>query len=389
MAQPRYRIQMMNPGTWEPIEYFEETISVNWSRKANSVGDAKIVVPHTLPITSFPRNTRILIWREKDDHQHLAGQTIWIVRKITQDLENGLIEFMAKDATILIENRVVGYTTATFEADKTAAEAAREGLPGPPVPLPVSDDMIKVYIDENMGTAAIDTTRDLVTDGYLSIEDQFGYGAFVEKTASFQNLLTTIQDIAKQSDEAGVPIYFDMVPDIQTGSFIFRTYTNFLGRDRSSESDDPLVFSQELENISKVQLEFDYTTEYNYLYFIGLGQTGGEIVEEYSNDASLRADPYSRRELVYKDEVYSNEDGLMDTVGPGILRGATATVNMKGRAIDTPLSRYGVDFEFGDKVSARAGTYEFDCFVEAVAASYSNGEEKLDIKLSSTVPVLI
>jgi hypothetical protein len=387
MAQPRYRIQVMNPGTWEAIDYFEETVSVKWSRKANAVGDAKIVVPETLPISSFPRNTRILIWREKDGNQHLAGQTMWIVRKIRQDLENGFVEFHAKDANILIENRLVAYTTGGTYGEKTQ-EIYDEAAGYAPSPMPVSDDMIKEFVSQNMGADALDSDRDLETAGLLVIEDNLGLGTYVQKAASFQNLLSTIQDVANQGKDGGTPVYFDMVPNTVTGTFVFRTWVDFRGRNRGASSDNPLVFSQELGNISKVELEFDYTTEYNILYLIGEGSDGGEVVEEYENAASVRADPFSRREWTYKEPLLDNDHGEMDAIGPGLLAGQVATVNLKARAIDTPLSRYGVDFEWGDIVTARAGSYEFDCFVEAVAASYANGEEKLDMKLSATVPVL-
>ena len=376
----------MAPGTWEPVEYFEETIAVQWSRKVNAVGEAKITVPQTLPISAFPRNTRILIWREKDFHQTLAGGTIWVVRKITHDLSDDTFQFLAKDANTLIENRLVAYTSHTTEADKTQEEFEWETKIVPTLP-PVSDDMIKQYVSENMGPLAIDTDRDLTATGLFSIDADQTLGTFVEKTASFQNLLSTIQDVAKQSTDAGVPIFFDMIADPITGNFTFRTWKDFRGRNRGADSGDPLVFSQELENLSKVQLEFDYTTEYNAFYYLGLGSGPGQIVEPYLNEKSLIGDPFGRREFSISDSEKSNEDGIMDSLARGFLDGAVAMVTMKGRALDTPLSQYGRDFDFGDLVSARAGSYEFDCLVEAVAGTYRDGEEKLDIKLSSTVPV--
>lgn len=388
MAQPRYYIQMMSPANWEPVEYFEETISVQWSRKINAVGEAKITVPQTKPISAFPRNTRVLIWREKDQSQTLAGQTIWVVRKITHNLEDNTFQFLAKDANTLIGNRIVAYSSHSVFADKTQEEFEWLTKVVPTLP-PVSDDMIKQYVSENMGPDAIDTARDLTTTGLLTIDADQTLGTFVEKTAAWQNLLSTIQDVAKQSKDAGTPIYFDMVPDPITGTFAFRTWKDFRGRDRTADSQNPLTFSQELENLSKVQLEFDYTTEFNVFYYVGLGSAGGNDMgnSPYTNDKSLVGDPFGRREFMVSDSEKTNEDGIMDSLARGFLEGATAQVTMKGRALDTPLSQYGVDFDFGDLVSARAGSYEFDCLVEAVAGTYRNGEEKLDIKLSSTVPV--
>jgi hypothetical protein len=204
-------------------------------------------------------------------------------------------------------------------------------------------------------------------------------------------LLNTIQDVARQSKEAGTAIYFDMIPDIISGNFTFRTWKDFVGRDRSSDSDDPLVFSQELENLTDVQLTFDYSEEYNALWILGIGSEsgvlGGNVNDDYTNTASLIHDPWSRREFMYSDPEL-DERSMMDRMYRGLLDGAAAQLALKGSAIDTPLSRYGVDFDLGNLVSAQAGGYEFDCMVEAVAGSYRGGKEKLDIKLSSSVPVL-
>jgi len=387
MAQPIYRIQMMNPGKWEPIRYFEESVSVEWSRKVNDLGETKITVPDNFPVTGLPRNMRILIWRERDGHTTLAGKTIWVTRRLQQDLEKGLITFMAKDANILIDNRVVAYTPYTTEADKTTEEFEWEFGAGT-LP-PVSDDMIKEFVNENMGNAPIiDPDRNLVSSGRLTIEADQSLGVFVEKTASFQNLLSTIQDVANQSKDAGTPIFFDMVPNPIDGTFLFRTWVNFRGRDRGSTSDNPLVFSQDLENLTKPTLEFDYVPEYNFLYFTGIGSGAGLWVEEYENIASTRNDPYGRREFVREDTNRDNEDNQMDNIARGWLEGATAKLTLRAEVVDTPLARYGVDYDFGDIVSAQVGGYKFDCFVTAVSANFKDGEEKISIKLESTVPLL-
>ena len=383
MAQPRYRIQMMNPHSWEPIAYFEETVRVEWSRKVNDVSDAKITIPDTYPVSMFPRDTRILIWREKDFNTTLAGQTVWMVRRIDRDLKDGLLRFTAKDANILIENRLVAYLPETKYADKTQEEYDNPVA----APLPVSDDMVKRYVYENMSTGAINVDRRLST-GLFSVEADQGLGVFVEYTGSYQNLLEVIRGVATQSKDAGTPVFFDMIPNTSDGSFLFRTWVNFRGRNRSADSDDPLTFSQELENITKVTLEFDYETEYNTLYFLGEGAGHKRLQELYENAASIRNDPFGRREFVTEDSNRENRDSYMDTVARGLLEGAKATVTVKGQAVDTPLSRYGVDYDLGDKVSVQAGGYEFDAFISAVSVKYEKGKENISIKLESTIQVL-
>lgn len=268
------------------------------------------------------------------------------------------------DQNVLLKRRLVAYYAGTTQAQKSAA----------------ADDLIKEIIAENLGASATDTDRDLTAAG-LTVQGDLSQGPTVDKSFAYANVLRIFQEAADVARSNDSEIYFAVVPTSDT-DFQFRTWTGQWGRDRR----ETLTLSEEMGNLTDVVVEEDYSSEVNFVYAGGQGEESARVVVEVWDPARL-AYPWGRCEA-FADARQATTTGEVEDVGRAALLEGRPRLKFAATLLDCAGARYGVDWNFGERVRASAYDQEFDCLVRTVKIDVdAKGNETITARLECDLPL--
>ena len=341
---------------------------LEYSRVVNSVSTLKLTLPGNFN-TQFLINPdgRIEVWRKLDSgREYLDTNTIWLIKKIDQKIDASGLQTIVVEAdtplSVLREpGRAVLYFGGTAQTQYAAAPA---------------DDQIKQVARENIGTSA---TGQRNISAYISIDPNLGLGASVAKSFAWRECLKVMQEFADASTTAGTYVAFDIVADTPT-SLVFRTFTQQRGVDhRYPNGVNPVLISPEMGNLGETLLSVDYRGEITYVQAGGKGENTQRLIASAQDNARIGASPFGWREYFKDATQYSTTTGLSSEAN-AVLRSGRARTIFQGRLIDTPDSRYGVDWAWGDYVTAQAFGQLIDCRIDAVSVSVKpgGGYERID-----------
>jgi len=282
-----------------------------------------------------------------------------------------LLRFGGPDQVELLKRRIIAYFSGEAESDKT----------GP------ADDVIKAIVSENMGPLAPNDAHGRprrYPAANFTVQPDFGDGHNITRQFSWRNVLPVIQELADESAERGTPLFFDNVP-IGPAQFDFQTWTGVRGMDRSILSGiAPVVFSLEAGNLANPSLRFDYTEEINYVWGGGQGEGPGRDMDPENDQVREHLTIWNKREA-FQD---AREEATHAGVGHKAflrMQAGLPKVIFSGELLDTPQSRFGVDWDYGDKVTVRYRGMEFSGRVNSFAISVDeNGTETIGAKVEIT-----
>jgi hypothetical protein len=343
-------------------------LTLEYSRVVNAVSTLKLTLPGDFN-TQFLINPdgRIEVWRKLDSgREYLDTNTIWLIKKIDQKIDASGLQTIVVEAdtplSVLREpGRFVNYYAGTANATYAAAPA---------------DDQIKSVATANIGSGAL-STRNI--SQYISIAGNLSLGASVAKAFSFRDCLKVMQEFADASTTAGVYVAFDIEADTPT-TLVFRTFTQQRGVDHRFPSGvNPVLISPEMGNLGETLLSVDYRNEITYAEAGGKGDGTARLLATAQDLARQGVSPFGLREYFKDATQYNNVTGL-SAEADAILRSGRARTIFQGRLIDTPDSRYGVDWAWGDYVTAQAFGELIDCRIDAVSVSVKpgGGYERID-----------
>lgn len=348
----------------DEIGVISDWISFSVARSVNALGEGTIVMRSPQSIGFWRKNMRVRIYRVMPGYSpQLVGRTLWFVRGWELDEDNGTWTLFLQDNLFLLKRMLVAYPSETTYADKTIEEGAND----------TADDLIKAYVRENGGS--------LSTGGrgadYFTVEVDIGDAAATEKTASYANLLGTCSELASDSAEQGIPLFFDLIWRPNASDFFFYTRTHYLAADRTV---DGLTFSRTNGNLRGVKITWDYREELTHVYIGGEGEGAGRLIATLSNDLAIINDPFARVEG-FVDARDAIEDTVLEAEGRSALNKATPKATLIGEIIDSPLSRFGIHFDYGDQVYVEARGITFTAHIDAFSISVEGGSETVDVKL--------
>lgn len=327
----------------------------------------ELVVPGNFASSNIAQDSQIEVLRTPtgaSSAQRLFN-TRFLVDKFVQFYQGGALTYRisASPAYNVIQRRIVAYAAASANAAKTD----------------YADDMIKDVVRENFGSGAI-TARDL--SAYMSVQADASAGASVSKSFAWQRVESTIASIANMSANATSPVnvFYDVVWDNNSGLFQFQTFTGQLGRDRSSASAAPMIFSIGNRNITNPSITVDYRDEVNYAYAGGQGSESDRQIVEATDTARAAASPFNRRETFVDARNYSSTTGLSDEAAAAVRSGRPLTV-FDGDVLSGPGSEFQTNWDYGDLVSASFLGNTFDCWINSVSVSVAGGAETISAKL--------
>lgn len=355
------------------IPHMESPISVEAARSFNTVGAATIVIPDFIDRRSLRENTRMRLWRRGlDGTTRLFGDTHWFLRTIRHSYSDQTYTLTFADAMILLEFRLVAYTSKTPYADKTLEEF---GLITPNDTLRI-DNMMRAYVRENYGSLTLDTAR---INTRITVEADRNLGPYGDQTAGWKLLSDTLSSLAKMSAEKGIDLFYDLVPQ-PDDSFIFKVWDKVRGQDRGSDSASILTLSQELNHLTEVEEIENYEDVASYVYVLGYDSGPSQIVVEVADTVRIASNPFGRVELT-EEAPDVDVERVLENIGQAALFGRRPRRTVSARAVEGTGIVYGRDYNYGDRVMILVGIRKYNAHVKTVRSRWADGVEDLEVRL--------
>ena len=335
---------------------------LDYARKVNEVGTLTMQIPaNKYNVGFFQRDGIISVYRSVNSgaSYELDMETSWTIRRARYARDqsgNEVAELTAYDTLYLLNRRIAAYLAGTSYTAK----------------LDYADDAMKDTIRENYGAAALDAARDFSAN--LSVAADTSTGIIIGKNYSFMNIFGVLREMANESAARGVKLFFDVV-QIAPLRYEFRTYPNFRGVNHGAGTANQVIIALENGNLSMPELIFDWTEERNYVYAGGKGDGDIRPVEEAADYTSINSSIFNRNE-VFVNVSNSDDTAYIQDEADNALYANRARVYFSGRILDTPGTRYGVNYKYGDVVNAKYKGYSIDCRIDTmhVTIDQQNGE---------------
>lgn len=341
------------------------------SRVVNGVGWFSLKMPLSFDINQIRPDRMVQVWRQPTG----GASSLWrpyFLRKWIFSTEESreVVTLEGPDINDLLRRRIVAAYSGSAQATKTD----------------FADDMMKEVVAQSIadGVAPIPTAGTRVWSN-LSIQADASVGPTITKSFPFDKLLTgsgngVLAVLAQAAREAGTEVFFDVVPDVVTGSsitFQFQTTINQPGQDVT----DRVVFDQQRGNMRNPVLEYDYSEEENYIYAAGQGEGSARDVQQVYDTTRYNASIWNRCEGFADARNQTASDGVREA-GRATLEEGRPRINFSATPVDTAGTRFGIDWDFGYKVRARYKNVELDTIIRAVTLSVDgNGRETIQAML--------
>ena len=208
------------------------------------------------------------------------------------------------------------------------------------------------------------------------------------------DLLKKLMDQSKGgSEEYGLmPIWMSFdIKAINERQFIFRTYANCYGTDRSNGG---FIFASYRGNLADAKMTLDRSEEANIMYSIDKD----ENIRAAINRRRMGDSPFNLREGLsnpqIKEKTYKNQQKGVKVNNPSTftvpmvlasdasheLMKRTPRVKIEGKAVPTPSSIRGLHWDVGDLVTLDYRGYRDNYRINAVSVSISNGTVNEDVQ---------
>jgi hypothetical protein len=226
----------------------------------------------------------------------------------------------------------------------------------------------------NLGASAI-SDRDITGDnfGIIGSSGMSGLGPAQRRSSAWAKILDILLDFQASSKNQGSEIFYDIIP-ISDRLLQFTIKGNQPGQDRSST-----VFSLEKGNLVEPVLSYDYSNIASYVYVGGRGQGAARDLAEVEDTDRTGLSFWGRRE-VFRNATFVEQgdtDALND-IGEDELAKRRPQIKLTCGLIDTPSTRFGRDWDFGDKVTINYNGIQATTIVRAVNIKVeSSGKETI------------
>lgn len=336
-------------------------LSLEYSRVVNGVSTLRLTLPGNFPTAyiTIP-DGRIEVWRKLETgREYLDTDTVWLIKKITRAISSRGEQTIVLEADTLLSvlrepGRFVNYYAGSNGA-------AYSGI--------AADDACKHIARDNIGVSATGSRN---ISAYISVDADLGQGALVTKMVAWRDCLKVCQEFADSSATAGTYVAFDIVA-LTPQSLVFRTFVQQRGVDhRWPGGQNPVIISPDMGNMGECSLSDDYRDEITYVLAGGKGEGFGRLTASSQDLTRQGASPFGLREFFQNATQYDTTTGL-SAEADAVLRAGRKKTIFQAKLIDTDLSRYGVDWGWGDYVTAQAFGVSIDARIDAISVSVKPG----------------
>lgn len=350
-------IKMYEIYFYSPVGYLltavTNWISLKYTLSVNKPTRLSLVLPYTEEMWStLIKDIKVLVYRKGT----LISDTSWFIRAFSREIDTDRREFIrieADRANILLSQRIVEYPAGS-------AKASSQGK---------ADDIMHSIVSENLGSSA----RDGRALPYFSAGTSASLGEECNKSFAKEVVQDILVDLANASASLGTRIYFD-IEEVSSG-FEFKTYIGQRGTDRTTGS-ATFIVGEDYNNISNASLSYSYIDMASVIYIGGQGSAEDRIMVSLSKDSVSGLTPYSRIERFFDGR---NNSRVSDLIGKGLatLEKTRPQIRFKGELQDTENSRYGEDWEWGDKIKVNQFGLAFDAYINTVSINVSSQGEAI------------
>lgn len=343
------------------------------SRTVNRTGYLSMRAPWTLDDSLIQADNMVQIWRAPAGGRLKLWRPYFIRKwRFETGVQGDEFVYLAgADPNDLLRRRIVAHYAGSTNATATAEEA---------------DDLMKRLVTDSIadGSNPAPTAGTRVW-GDLSIAGDLTDGPALTKDFAWGRLLTrsgmgVLPKLAAAAKEAGTEVFFDVA--VKTVSpvsitFEFRTFTGQPGQDLTSK----VTFDQQTKNLERPSIEYDHLQEENYIYAGGQGMEAEREIQQVYDADLYNVSQYNRCEAFEYATNQSAANGVREA-GRAALREGRPRKKFQGEPVDVESTRFGLHWDFGDKVRARYRNEEFDAIVRAVVLhGGSMGDEKISARL--------
>ena len=354
------------------LAQLDDVFSVSASRVVNGIGFCVIRVKSIFDPSLLVKDRMFQLWRKPTS----GAMSLWR----TYFYRKGRFETKGSKETIVIggpdANDLLRRRLTANYSDVVATNQLNT----------YADDMMKTLVTDSMSDAhLLGVTAGTREWADLTVAADTSSGPILDKQFLLQRLLTpsgsggALTDIAKASEITGTPTFFDIQPKVVTSqsiSFEFRTFIDQVGADRT---DLGLVFDQDRGTLRDPFLDWDASKEVNYVYAGGQGSGSARDIQQVYDATRYNESQWARCEGFA--DAREQETGRVAQAGQAVLFAGRPIFRFGGIPLDTAGSRFGIDWNFGDRAKARYRGFEFAILINGITLTVENGKEKIAARL--------
>jgi hypothetical protein len=344
-------------------------LSLNYTLAVNAIGTLTVALPTSFNTAFLRRDCRIEVWRSVDGGaEYLEGEKHWLLRRWTVQIrDNGArtIALRALCPNDLLRRRIIAYDAGSSFSTKTGT----------------ADDLIKQYARDNLIT--IDATRDVSGQAgigsLMSVQGNITQAVSVSVSAARDNLYETIRKLAEASATGGTYLAFDVIWNGAT--FELRTYTGQRGVDhRFPGGLNPVILGPDFGNMVNVDVDETYEDEHSVVIAGGQGTGDARTIATATDSTRVGASPFNHIEEFAQANNSTDSTQVAD-IADARLRAGRPVRTVSGTIQDTPGTRYGVHWAWGDRVTVQVDNINQDARIDAVSVSVEGGKETIDARI--------
>lgn len=334
-------------------------LSLTYRLAVCTVGALEVEVPpDVLPLLS--RDAQIEVWRSVDGGaEYLEGEKKWFIRAWSQSL--GLDKRVTISAVCpndILRRRIIAYEADTAFSDKSGN----------------ADNVLKEYADDNLVT--IDASRDVVGSSGIgtlfSIAPDLSQASNISVMAARDNLLETCRKICETSTMDGTYLAFDVV---WTGfRFELRTYTGQRGVDRRAG----VILGTEFGNFADGVYTENYGGEITCVIGGAQGVGSARTIAALSDSTRIAASPFGQIEAFLQGQASGYDSTSLGDQVSAALRAGRPVRTITGRVTDTPGTKYGRDWGWGDQVTVQVGGVNYGARIDLITVTVTGDEDTID-----------
>jgi hypothetical protein len=161
----------------------------------------------------------------------------------------------------------------------------------------------------------------------------------------------------------------------------FQTFIPYLGVDRSSSSSSPVIFSREFSNLGRPRWEEDWFEERNYVWGGGQGEEDDRMMDPEDDVWRMHKSLWNRRECFQDAREESTQLGVANKAYERMQK-ERPVVRFIGDLLDSNLTRFGKDWNYGDNITARYHGREFSGVIDGYTISVDKeGKEEFTARM--------
>lgn len=344
--------------------------ALDYTLNVGQPGILTFAVPASFDSSLFMADGRIGVWRSINGRPPaLDGEAIWLIRRFEET--DDFTRITAIHANHLLWRRIAAYAAGTSYTSKSAAAA---------------DNQIKTIVAENFGSSISSADRDGAetqadVNAYLSIQTNLSLGASVAKAFARRRVGEVVQELCEASTTAGTYLSAEIVAPTET-TLELRTYATQRGVDHRATSGQPVILSPQRGNIENVRRVTDHTDEATFIIAGGQGEGVNRLIATASDTARMGLSSFGRIERFVDMSNVSDATQLQDEADAA-LRAGRPRITLTGELVETPSTTRGIHFDLGDVVTVEFRGKQYDCRLDVIHETVSQGRRRSQIQLRS------